>query len=166
MVFACEQQARVFEDLTEELQSEEALKASLDLIDLRDRAGWTGANENAAWIQAKQLALIADATLERPGTKIREINSAGTCLIIGKDDSVLPFAETLGQELAVTCVLGVAPKRVNPSTSYDLAVGQLRSLSGGSRSVRRDLRELLDTGRNRAWGDPVHNPERRGYFSM
>ena len=131
VVFACEQQARVFEDLTEELQSEEALKASLDLIDLRDRAGWTGANENATWIQAKQLALIADATLERPGTKIREINSAGTCLIIGKDDSVLPFAETLGQELAVTCVLGVAPKRINPSTSYDLAVGQLRSLSGG-----------------------------------
>ena len=106
VVFACEQQARVFEDLTEELQSEEALKASLDLIDLRDRAGWTGANENATWVQAKQLALIADATLERPGTKIREINSAGTCLIIGKDDSVLPFAETLGQELAVTCVLG------------------------------------------------------------
>ena len=26
-------------------------------------------------------------------------------MIIGKDESVLPFAETLGQELAVTCVI-------------------------------------------------------------
>ena len=66
-------------------------------MDRRERERGLGAS--------KQLALLADATLDRPGTKIREISSAGTCLIIGKDESVLPFAETLGQELAVTCVI-------------------------------------------------------------
>lgn len=131
VVFACEQQAQVFEQLAEELQAEQALKASLDLIDLRDRAGWTGESEKAVWVQAKQLALLADATLDRPGTKVREVSSAGTCLIIGKDESVLPFAETLGKELAVTCVIQAPPKRVTPSASYDLAVGQIHSLSGG-----------------------------------
>ena len=136
VVFACEQQARVFEDLTEELQSEEALKASIDLIDLRDRAGWTGANENATLVQAKQLALIADATLERPGTKIREINSAGTCLIIGKDDSqCCRSRRRSGQELAVTCVLGVAPKRVNHLHKLRPGCGSSSLVVWGSRSV-------------------------------
>ena len=131
VVFACEQQAQIFEQLTQELHAEQSLKASLDLIDLRDRAGWTGENEKTAWVQAKQLALLANAALDRPGTKIREISSAGTCLIIGKDESVLPFAETLGRELAVTCVIQTVPKRVNPCASYDLAAGQICSLSGG-----------------------------------
>ena len=39
VVFACEQQAQIFEQLTEELSAENALKSSLGLIDLRDRAG-------------------------------------------------------------------------------------------------------------------------------
>jgi hypothetical protein len=114
VVFACEQQARVFEQLTEELQAENALQASLDLIDLRDRAGWTGADEQTKHVEAKQLALLADATLDRPGTKVREVASNGTCLIIAKDASVLSFAETLGEELAVTCVLEQTPEAIRP----------------------------------------------------
>ena len=66
VVFACEQQARIFEQLTEELHAENALQASLDLIDLRDRAGWTGPGEKIKQVEAKQLALLADATLDRP----------------------------------------------------------------------------------------------------
>lgn len=131
VVFACEQQAQVFEQLTEELQAENALQASLDLIDLRDRAGWTGHDENAREVEAKQLALIADASLQRPGTKAREINSAGTCLIIAKDASVLTFADSLGEELAVTCVLETRPSNVSPSKNFDLAVGQIQSVTGG-----------------------------------
>ncbi len=131
VVFACEQQAQVFEQLIEELQAENALQASLDLIDLRDRAGWTGHDENAKEVEAKQLALIADASLQRPGTKAREINSAGTCLIIAKDASVLTFADSLGEELAVTCVLETRPSNVSPSKNFDLAVGQIQSVTGG-----------------------------------
>ena len=82
VVFACEQQAQIFEQLTEELSAENALKSSLDLIDLRDRAGWTAKNEKDGLIEAKQLALLADASLDRPGTKAREVTSSGTCLIL------------------------------------------------------------------------------------
>ena len=131
VVFACEQQAQIFEQLSEELSAENALKASLDLIDLRDRAGWTSRDEKDALIEAKQLALLADATLDRPGTKVREVTASGTCLIIAKDSSVLPFAETLGEELAVTCVLEKPPAAISPSGNYDLALGQIQSVSGG-----------------------------------
>ena len=131
VVFACEQQAQIFEQLTEELSAENALKASLDLIDLRDRAGWTATDEKDALIEAKQLALLADATLDRPGTAAREVTSSGTCLIIAKDSSVLPFAETLGEELAVTCVLEKPPANISPSGNYDLALGQIQSVAGG-----------------------------------
>jgi ferredoxin len=131
VVFACEQQAQIFEQLTEELTTENALKASLDLIDLRDRAGWTATDEKDALIEAKQLALLADATLDRPGTAAREVTSSGTCLIIAKDSSVLPFAKTLGEELAVTCVLETPPANISPSGNYDLALGQIQSVAGG-----------------------------------
>ena len=131
VVFACEQQSQIFEQLTEELQAENAMKASLDLIDLRDRAGWTAEGEKESVIEAKQLALLADATLDRPGTKAREVTSSGTCLIVAKNSSVLSFAETLGEELAVTCVLEQPPANVSPSRNYDLAIGRIQSVSGG-----------------------------------
>lgn len=149
-MFACEQQARIFEQLTEELQAENALQASLDLIDLRDRAGWTGANEKPKQVEAKQLALLADATLDRPGTKVREVASNGTCLIIAKDASVLSFAETLGEELAVTCVLEQSPEEIRPSAHYDLAIGQIQSVSGGLGAfdvVFNQFSTLVATGR-------------------
>ncbi|MDA8581201.1 4Fe-4S binding protein [Litoricolaceae bacterium] len=150
VVFACEQQARTFEQLTEELHAENALQASLDLIDLRDRAGWTGPDEKIKQVEAKQLALLADATLDRPGTKVREVASNGTCLIIANDASVLSFAETLGEELAVTCVLEQAPETIQPSAHYDLAVGHIQSISGGLSAfevVFNQFSTLVATGR-------------------
>ena len=150
VVFACEQQARTFEQLTEELHAENALQASLDLIDLRDRAGWTGPDEKIKQVEAKQLALLADATLDRPGTKVREVASNGTCLIIANDASVLSFAETLGEELAVTCVLEQAPETIQPSAHYDLAVGHIQSISGGLGAfevVFNQFSTLVATGR-------------------
>jgi ferredoxin len=131
VVFACEQQAQVFEQVQHELNQASKLNASLALLDLRDRAGWTEANASNQHITAKQLALIADAQLERPGTPVREITSAGTCLIIAKDASVLPMAAQLGEELAVTCVLEHAPIATKPAAQYDLATGVIRSVQGG-----------------------------------
>ncbi|MAW24414.1 MAG: ferredoxin [Gammaproteobacteria bacterium] len=52
-------------------------------------------------------------------------------MIIAKDSSVLPFAETLGDELAVTCVLEKPPANTSPSGKYDLAIGQIQSVAGG-----------------------------------
>ena len=51
-------------------------------------------------------------------------------MIIAKDSSVLPFAEILGDELAVTCV-EKPPANTSPSGKYDLAIGQIQSVAGG-----------------------------------
>jgi len=131
VVFACEQQAQVFEQIQYELSQEDQLNASLSLIDLRDRAGWSAPDASHREITAKQAALLADAQLERPGTPAREVTSNGTCLIIAHDASVLPFAEQLGEELAVTCVLEQPPVTTAPSSNYDLATGKIRSIQGG-----------------------------------
>lgn len=131
LVFACEQQAQVFEQVQHELEQAAQLNASLALIDVRDRAGWSATDAPAKQITAKQLALIADAQLDRPGTPAREITSVGTCLIVAKDASILPFAAQLGEELAVTCVLEQAPIATKPAANYDLATGVIRSVQGG-----------------------------------
>jgi hypothetical protein len=135
VVFACEQQAQVFEQIQYELSQEDQLNASLSLIDLRDRAGWSAPHASRREITAKQAALLADAQLERPGTPAREVTSNGTCLIIAHDASVLPFAEQLGEELAVTCVLEQPPVMTAPSSNYDLATGKIRSIQGWSGCV-------------------------------
>jgi len=131
VVFACEQQRAVFEQLQSELEDEQAAHASLNLLDLRDRAGWTAPGSDSKAITAKQLALLEDAKLERPGTPSRDVVSTGTCLIIGQGEEALKLAESLGDELAVTVVLESPPARIAPSDRYDLAIGQIKTISGG-----------------------------------
>lgn len=131
VVFACEQQRTVFEQLQSDLDAIHEAEATLDLIDLRDRAGWTRADANPTQVTAKQLALVKDAMLERPGTPVKDITSQGTCLVIAKDAQAISLAEQLGEELAVTLVLETAPEQVMPSARYDLALGRLQHLSGG-----------------------------------
>lgn len=131
VVFACEQQRAIFEQLQDELAEEDALGAALSLLDLRDRAGWTAPGTDVKTITAKQLALLDDAKMDRPGTPSREIVSTGTCLIIGQDERALTLAESLGDELAVTVVLSAPPAQILPSSRYDLAIGQIKTIAGG-----------------------------------
>lgn len=150
VVFACEQQANIFDRICDELRDKDSLTGSLGLIDLRDRAGWSKATENPLHIEAKQKALLADAQLDRPGTKVREVSSGGTCLIIAKNESILEFASILGEELAVTCVLEEITGSVSPSANYDLAMGQIGSVSGGLGSFEvkfTNFSTLVATGR-------------------
>ena len=150
VVFACEQQANIFDRICDELRDKDSLTGSLGLIDLRDRAGWSKATENPLHIEAKQKALLADAQLDRPGTKVREVSSGGTCLIIAKNESILEFAGILGEELAVTCVLEEITGSVSPSANYDLAMGQISSVSGGLGSFEvqfTNFSTLVATGR-------------------
>jgi hypothetical protein len=110
--------------------------------------------------------LLADATLDRPGTKVREVASNGTCLIIAKDASALSFAETLGEELAVTCVLEQSPEEIRPSAHYDLAIGQIQSVSGGLGAfdvVFNQFSTLVATG---TWGEPIYDSTGRSQFDL
>ncbi len=116
VVFACEQQSQIFDQLTEELHLENALKASLDLIDLRDRAGWTAQGRERIICRGQTTSAFGRRDSRSTWHKVREITSSGTCLIIAKNSDVLSFAETLGEELAVTCVLEGTTSERQPIT--------------------------------------------------
>jgi len=121
-VVACGQMARLFGDLAEELGATDRLAC----IDIRDRAGWTEARE----AHAKQAALLAEGLIERPGTPVRDVESAGVCLILGRGEAAVAAAGRLAERLAVTCLLEETPEDLTPAGSFDLALGRLRRATG------------------------------------
>ncbi len=135
-VVACGQEAARFITLAEEIRGRDGTAATLITADIRDRAGWCA--EGAA--HAKQAALLAEAMLVPPMTRLMEITSAGTCLIIGPEEIALQAAERLAGTLAVTCLLESAPEEIPPATGFDLALGRVVGATGylGNFSVRVD----------------------------
>lgn len=121
-VVACGQMARLFADLAEELGADERLAC----IDIRDRAGWTAARE----AHAKQAALLAEGLIERPGTPVRDVESSGLCLILGRGEAAVAAAARLADRLAVTCLLEEPPEDLTPAGGFDLALGRLRRATG------------------------------------
>ena len=126
VVIACGQEAARFSALAEEIQGQGGTSASLITADIRDRAGWCA--EGAA--HAKQAALLAEAMLVPPMTRLMEIASPGTCLIIGPEEIALAAAERLAGTLAVTCLLESAPEEIPPATGFDLALGRVVRAAG------------------------------------
>jgi ferredoxin len=121
-LIACGQMSALFEELAEELGATDRLVT----VDIRDRAGWT--DDKSA--HAKQAALLAEAVLPRPGTPSKDIVSEGTCLVLGRAESVIPVAERLSDSLAVTCVLTDAPDDLAPDGRFDIATGGLKIATG------------------------------------
>jgi ferredoxin len=124
--------------------------------DIRDRAGWT-ADRTAA---PKQAALLAEAVLPRPATPSKDVVSEGTCLVLGASDIVLPAAQALSAQLAVTCVLTDTPDDLVPTAAYDVALGRLKTATGalGGFAITIDgYRPMQPGGRGPAgFGDPVN----------
>ncbi len=151
-LIACGQMARFFEELADEIGAPDRLVTA----DIRDRAGWT--EEGTAF--AKQAALLAEAALPRPVTPIKDVVSEGTCLILGDPDQALPAAETLSDELAVTCLVTSAPEDIAPDGRFDLALGHLMKATGalGGFAIEvNGFRRLNPAGRGGArFGDPVN----------
>lgn len=150
-LIACGQMATLFEELAEELDV-----GSLMTADIRDRAGWT-ADRTAA---PKQAALLAEAVLPRPATPSKDVVSEGTCLVLGASDIVLPAAQALSAQLAVTCVLTDTPDDLVPTAAYDVALGRLKTATGalGGFAITIDgYRPMQPGGRGPAgFGDPVN----------
>lgn len=121
-VVACGQMARLFADLAGELGAEERLVC----IDIRDRAGWTASRE----AHAKQAALLAEGLLARPPTPVKDVESAGVCLVLGRDDVAVEAARRLAGKLAVTCLLEEPPEDLIPEGGFDVARGRLRRAGG------------------------------------
>ncbi len=118
---ACEQERATFEALAADLDVDPPA-----LVDLRDRAGWS---DDPRDVTPKQAALLADAALAPPAARVMDVESGGTCLVLGAADTALPAAERLSGTLAVTCLLTDAADP--PDTrDFDVIHGRLRRATG------------------------------------
>ncbi len=138
---ACEQERATFEALAEDLGV-----ATPGFVDLRDRAGWTDDRRD---VTPKQAALLADAALVAPEPRIIDVESAGTCLVIGPASVAVLAAERLSETLAVTCLLsdGAAPP---DRRDFDTIHGRIRRATGALgrfELVIDGLRQLIPGGR-------------------
>ncbi len=138
---ACEQERATFEAL-----AEDAGVAPPAVVDLRDRAGWS---DDPRAVTPKQAALLADAALAAPEPRAIDVESPGTCLVIGAAEIAVPAAERLAGTLAVTCLLtdGAAPP---DSRTFDPIHGRIRRAAGalgGFEVVIDALSEVVPGGR-------------------
>lgn len=120
-IFCCTQEARVFEALAENLGA-----SAPPVLDLRDRAGWSG---DAASKLPKMSALIAEAQLPAPDLKALDVISEGLCLILGAPDVAIGAAEQLKDHLGVTVLLDEA-NSIPDTRDYDVVCGKIRRVSG------------------------------------
>jgi ferredoxin len=140
-IVACLQERALFEELADELGV-----AAPGFVDIRDRAGWS---ETGADSGAKMAALVSDALLRPPATKMIDIQSEGRCLILGDAAITLPVAEQLQDSLSVTVLL--APDAELPfGGGFDVVAGRLKIARGtlGAFSVTIDaLQQPIPGGR-------------------
>ena len=121
VIIACQQQARLFTELAEEIGV-----CSPAFVDIRDRAGWTAQGENP---DAKMAALVAEALLTVPTHKTVDVESAGTCLVIGGAEAALNAARDLCESLAVTLLLPEASD-IDVDAPFEIVAGRVARSKG------------------------------------
>lgn len=138
-IICCAQEQALFEQLAVQNEVDEP-----PCLDLRDRAGWS---DDPGSKLPKMAALVADAGLNLPPEKSIDIQSAGTCLIIGHDEIALDAAEQLSEHLSVTVLLS-AETEAPASRKFDVLQGHVRNAQGslGNFTVRFDGARLLQPG--------------------
>ncbi len=155
-IICCGQETAFFEALAEEVEAYPPA-----FLDLRDRAGWSA---DTAPKLPKMSALVAEASLPRPGEKSIDVLSDGVCLILGEAETALPAADRLSSFLNVTVLLPEPPE--GPlSRDYDVVSGRLRRATGalGHFEVTIDaFRQPVLGGR----GDLVFTDPRNGGLSQ
>ena len=122
-IIACQQERHFFEELAGELDA-----GIPEFVDIRDRAGWSLDDRSNA---PKMAALIADAMLEAPATKVRDVESAGLCLILGDTEVALSAARQLRDALNVTVLLAPgADAGDGDDRRFDIVHGTLAGAAG------------------------------------
>lgn len=149
VIVACQQQASLFRDLSDEVNAPEP-----GFVDLRDRAGWS---DDATVATPKMAALAAEAVLAQPPERTLDVVSGGACLILGSGDVALQAAAQLTDVLAVT-LLCPTPPDVAPDIGFDVVSGDLKRVTGtlGQFDLRIDgFRQIVAGGRGAAtWTAP------------
>ena len=120
-ILCCQQEARTFEALAEELGLPPA-----PLLDLRDRAGWTGDTRPTL---PKMSALVAEAMMPAAPEKSVDVVSEGVCLILGPAGPALAAADQLKDHLGVTVLLDTGDD-IPDTRAFDVVVGRLRRARG------------------------------------
>ncbi|MGV6846963.1 MAG: (4Fe-4S)-binding protein, partial [Marinibacterium sp.] len=140
-MIACQQEARAFGDLAEELGA-----PAPPLVDLRDRAGWT---DDTAPLGSKMAALVAEALLAQPPVKTVDVASEGRCIILGPADVAGQAAEDLKEVLGVMLILPEG-SAIPQDRDLDVVTGRLRRATGalGGFELRVDnVRQVIPGGR-------------------
>lgn len=155
VIVACQQQARLFTQLAEEIGAPEP-----QFVDIRDRAGWTEDREDPS---PKAAALLAEAGLPAAAEKTVDVVSNGSCLILGDHDAAQRAAVDLSGVLAVTLML-TAPNDISPDAGYDVVAGHLARAQGtmGQFEIRIDRFQQPITGGR---GEPKWTKARDGAVS-
>jgi len=151
VMIACGQEQSFFEEIAADLEVEAPL-----FVDLRDRAGWT---DDTGTLTPKMAALVADAILPTPGEKVVDVESGGTCIILGEPDDALSAAALLCETLSVTVLLsGNAELPIADDRRFDIVRGAIKSASGalGQFKLAFDsLQERIPGGRGAFnWTEP------------
>ena len=141
---ACGQEAAFFRELADEQEA----GGRLACVDIRDRAGWSDEGGKAT---PKMLALLAEATVDRPAAPAMPIASEGVCLVYGAGQSALDAAARLSDVLSVTCILTDAEEAM-PKRSNDFPIHGGRIVSAAGYLSRFEIRvdgfaDLMPGGR-------------------
>lgn len=125
VLVACTQEAPLFSELAEELES----PADLRFVNIRERAGWS---DQGADVLPKIAALLAEAEIEVAPAPMMEIESGGECLVYGEGEQALSAAADLASSLSVTLVLtgGTNDLPMPRSMDFALFAGSVDQLSG------------------------------------
>ena len=139
----CEQQSSIFDEIAADIDKDSPI-----VVDIRDRAGWTVDKKT---VVPKMAALTAEALMEKPIQKTKDVTSQGRCLIFGDCELVLEAAQILQETLSVTALLD--PKdgdEILDVNGFDVVLGKIKNAKGsfGSFTVVFDnLQELVPSGR-------------------
>ena len=98
MVVACTQEAPLFLETIDEIKEAPEIR----FVNIRERAGWSKEGTKAA---PKMAALLAEAVLDlKPATAVT-LESDGTLLVIGTDETAIEAAKQVAGRLDVTVLL-------------------------------------------------------------
>lgn len=100
LLVCCTQEAPIFIETADEL--DDSSEAGLSFVNIREKAGWSTENADAA---PKMAALVAEAKLDIAGPGIVTFNSEGAVLILGSGEVAVEAANKLKDRLDVTLIL-------------------------------------------------------------
>lgn len=119
----CGQEAALFAEIAEEAGAPPPL-----CVNLRETAGWSDEGAEAG---PKRAALLAAAQAQAAPALLREIESAGLCVVIGAGQPALEAAQLLNRSLSVSLLLTEAADVLLPATlDLPLFTGRVAQASG------------------------------------